>query len=115
MDLGAWKDEAAAKEYQSTKPGGEVVFDVTKWLSRVTLDIIGVGAFLGTRFYGMAADALVLAAGFGYEFNALDKEENKLAGAFASMMCVFLALRSSLLTPSVAGHLPQLVRRSTAS
>lgn len=40
---------------------------MSTWFGRVTLDIIGI-------------------AGFGYQFGALDDNENKLAGAFSSMM-----------------------------
>jgi hypothetical protein len=45
----------------------EAVLDVSRWLSRVTLDVIGT-------------------AGFGYEFGAITGEKNELAEVFQKML-----------------------------
>lgn len=66
-ETSAFKDEESAKTYRDEKREGEIVFDVSPWLSKVTLDIIGV-------------------AGFGYEFDSLDGKENKLGNAFNGML-----------------------------
>jgi len=47
--------------------GDNVEIDVTKWMSRATLDIIGL-------------------AGFGYPFESLTNEDNELARAFSAML-----------------------------
>ncbi|GAA6043615.1 hypothetical protein JCM8097_008290 [Rhodosporidiobolus ruineniae] len=71
LDKDAWKDDAALSAFSSAQASNppsqpEVVLELCKWLNRVTLDIIGV-------------------AGFGYEFNALESEENQLGKAFSRM------------------------------
>lgn len=43
MELEAWKDEDTMREYQSSKPEGEIVLDVSKWHTKLTLDVIGLG------------------------------------------------------------------------
>jgi len=58
-------DDALAA-YQSSKPEGEIVLNVSTWLSRVTLDVIGQ-------------------AGFGYSFGAVEGKTTKLAEAFQNM------------------------------
>ncbi|GAA6058936.1 hypothetical protein JCM10212_002888 [Sporobolomyces blumeae] len=62
----AFVSPEAAAEYRKTKREGDITIDIMPWLSRVTLDIIGV-------------------AGFGYEFNSLARSSNALATAFAGM------------------------------
>ncbi|GAA5971155.1 hypothetical protein JCM11641_004165 [Rhodosporidiobolus odoratus] len=66
LDETAWKNAAAAEAYQAKHPEGEIVLEVSKWLSRLTLDIIGL-------------------AGFGYPFHALDQETTALGTAFTTM------------------------------
>ena len=58
----------ASEDYGKSAEGkkGEVAFDVSKDLSKVTLDIIGE-------------------AGFGSRFNAIDNGENPLVKSFQSM------------------------------
>ncbi|GAA5911789.1 cytochrome P450 [Sporobolomyces salmoneus] len=59
--------ESYRKEKKETgKESQEATIDIMPWLSRLTLDIIGV-------------------AGFGYEFDSLNRSSNPLATAFASM------------------------------
>lgn len=67
VDFKAFKDEEAADKYESKKPEGEIVLDVSPWLSRMTLDIISL-------------------TGFGTEFNTLDGQSNQLADAFSKML-----------------------------
>ncbi|GAA5896422.1 hypothetical protein JCM6882_001009 [Rhodosporidiobolus microsporus] len=65
-DEAAWKDTTVAKAYEAQRPDGEVTFELVRWLNRLTLDIIGI-------------------TGFGYHFNALEQEDNKLGKAFSTM------------------------------
>lgn len=66
VDVKAFKDQAAADVYSATRPEGETVVEVSSWLSKVTLDIIGM-------------------TGFGYAFNSLGGESNELANAFSGL------------------------------
>ncbi|GAA5844471.1 hypothetical protein JCM9279_006316 [Rhodotorula babjevae] len=66
VDETAWRDELQRGEWEKDHPEGEVVFDIAKWLGRVTLDIIGD-------------------AGFGYSFNAVSQSGNSLGRAFSTM------------------------------
>lgn len=52
---------------EEDKKGDYTVMNVYPWLSRVTLDIIGL-------------------AGFDYEFHAMDSEDNELANVFQNML-----------------------------
>ncbi|GAA5882286.1 hypothetical protein JCM1840_005437 [Sporobolomyces johnsonii] len=65
-DDAAFASKEAARAYRDSKPEGEVAIEVLTWLSRATLDIIGV-------------------AGFGYHFNALSRSSNALATVFSGM------------------------------
>jgi hypothetical protein len=66
-DATAWKDADAAQAYKAVKPEGESVIELTQWLNRLTLDIIGL-------------------CGFGYAFESLEgKKENRLGQAFTTM------------------------------
>ncbi|VDC07112.1 unnamed protein product [Peniophora sp. CBMAI 1063] len=56
-----WKDEEIA-----SAPGGEAMFNVHKWLSRTTLDIIGD-------------------AGFGFEFGSLDGKSSELSSVYDNL------------------------------
>ncbi|GAA6003065.1 hypothetical protein JCM10207_001969 [Rhodosporidiobolus poonsookiae] len=68
VDENAWKDATAVEEYRASRPkdADDVVLELTAWLNRLTLDIIGT-------------------TGFGYEFNALDRDTTPLGTAFGSM------------------------------
>lgn len=66
-DEKAFPDAEAYERYRTEKRDKEeATLDIMPWLSRLTLDIIGV-------------------AGFGYEFDAIHQSGNKLAAAFAGM------------------------------
>lgn len=65
-DPSCFKDVATSAAYQTSKPDDEIVLEVSRWLSRVTLDVIGE-------------------AGFGYEFGALEGKTSKLADAFSDL------------------------------
>lgn len=60
-------EEAIHNAREEEKKGEYTVLNVYPWLSRVTLDIIGL-------------------AGFDYEFGALDNEDNELANVFQNML-----------------------------
>ncbi|KAM0747058.1 putative cytochrome P450, partial [Meredithblackwellia eburnea MCA 4105] len=61
-----WVDKVNSGE-DSRKEDNETVIEVSKWLSRVTLDIIGL-------------------AGFGYNFSSLDGQNTALGDAFSVML-----------------------------
>ncbi|GAA5872942.1 hypothetical protein JCM8547_003270 [Rhodosporidiobolus lusitaniae] len=65
-DEAAFKNADAMQADNGTRPQGESVVELTRWLNRLTLDIIGV-------------------AGFGYEFNSLEQSGNRLGEAFSTM------------------------------
>ncbi|GAA5932238.1 cytochrome P450 [Sporobolomyces koalae] len=67
-DEKAFPSAEAFEQYRKGKSSssGEVTIDIMPWLSRLTLDIIGM-------------------TGFGYRFDSLNRSENKLAMAFAGM------------------------------
>jgi len=71
---------------ESSKQGGTGRIDVLSWLSRATLDIIGL-------------------AGFNYEFNALSDQQNELNDAFAQ---VFKAGQRLTIIPFIRGFFPLL-------
>lgn len=71
---------------ESSKQGGTGRIDILSWLSRATLDIIGL-------------------AGFNYKFNALSNEKNELNTAFAQM---FKAGQRITLVPVLRGLFPLL-------
>ncbi|KAK4051461.1 hypothetical protein OIV83_002945 [Microbotryomycetes sp. JL201] len=75
QDDRAHKDDAAAQTYLDQKPEGENVIEVSHWLSRATLDVIGD-------------------AGFGYHFGAVSGERNSLADAFQAMISPSLGVRT---------------------
>lgn len=67
VDERAFKDSATAHAYYAEKPApGHAVIEVSNWMSKVTLDIIG-------------------RTGFGYSFNSLDSAQNDLASAFNAL------------------------------
>ena len=57
-----WKDEVIA-----TDPSGSPMIDVTRWMSRMTLDVIGE-------------------AGFDYNFGALDDSNNPLSAVYKDLL-----------------------------
>lgn len=67
VDARTFKNDDELAAYKASKPADETVLDVSRWLSRVTLDVIGT-------------------AGFGYEFGAITGEHNDLAEAFQKMI-----------------------------
>ncbi|KAL8279020.1 hypothetical protein RQP46_008689 [Phenoliferia psychrophenolica] len=68
VDTGAFKSKAKLQEFKDTRTDqGEIVLDVMKWVNRLALDLIGL-------------------AGFGYNFEALEKKGNLLGDAFCSML-----------------------------
>jgi cytochrome P450 len=73
---------------ESRKTGGTVRIDVLSWLSRMTLDVIGL-------------------AGFNYKFNALSNgpQKNELNQAFDT---VFRAGNTFSITPMIRGMVPAL-------
>ncbi len=66
-----FSSEEAEAAYKTSKAPDdeEAVLEVSRWYARVTLDIIGL-------------------TGFGYDFNALSGEKNKLGEAFSGMLFV---------------------------
>ncbi|SGY17567.1 BQ5605_C015g07821 [Microbotryum silenes-dioicae] len=66
-DATSFSSSEKADEYAKSHEEGEVMLEVTKWLSRLTLDIIGM-------------------AGFGYDFGALSGQKNELGEAFQLML-----------------------------
>jgi cytochrome P450 len=68
---------------------GQVTIEVSRWLSRATLDALGKAAF-------------------DYEFGALDNAENKLAKAYENLMTDAYAVTSSgkVFVQQLLGHLP---------
>lgn len=68
--------------------GGPVRIDILSWLSRTTLDIIGLaGNDFDCRDYKFEPRGLLYASGFNYEFNALNVNEkpNELNEAFSTI------------------------------
>lgn len=57
-----WKDETIA-----TDPTGSPTIDVTKWISRMTLDVIGEAAF-------------------DYDFGALDNSDSALSAVYKNLL-----------------------------
>lgn len=57
-----WKDEVIA-----TDPTGSPTVDITKWMSRMTLDVIGE-------------------AGFDYDFGALDDSDSLLSAVYRNLL-----------------------------
>ena len=51
VDETAWRDDEQRDAWQRERTEGEIVHDVCKWLSRVTLDIIGDGALFVPRVH----------------------------------------------------------------
>lgn len=56
-----WKDEMASES------SGSPTIDITKWISRMTLDVIGE-------------------AGFDYNFGALDNTDSALAAVYKNLL-----------------------------
>ncbi|KAK4702381.1 hypothetical protein P7C70_g3843, partial [Phenoliferia sp. Uapishka_3] len=81
-DQRAFKSPAAMEDFKASAEDGVIAIEVMKWMSRLTLDIIG-------------------RAGFGYSFDSLDEKENLLGDAFSGL------LSSSVSTPSPRGLLIQ--------
>jgi hypothetical protein len=64
------------------KPEGETI-EVLSWLTRATLDIIGLAGKLTWTYRVLQ---LTLPKGFGYDFRSLeDKDKNELAKAYAEL------------------------------
>lgn len=57
-----WKDEEVA-----TDPDGSLTIEITKWLSRATLDVIGE-------------------TGFDYSFGALDNSGSALSAVYKNLL-----------------------------
>lgn len=57
-----WKDEEIASD-----PSGSPTIDITKWMSRMTLDVIGE-------------------AGFDYDFGALDNSDSALSAVYKNLL-----------------------------
>ncbi|CEQ41993.1 SPOSA6832_03754 [Sporobolomyces salmonicolor] len=93
-DDAAFASKEAARVYRDSKPDGEVAIEVLAWLSRLTLDIIGV-------------------AGFGYQFNALSRSSNALASVFSGMFSPRASAAGKRQTPArffLQRTLSQLIR-----
>jgi hypothetical protein len=74
-----WKDDVI-----SLDPTGQPVINVTTWLSRTTLDIIGEGecsASVKTVFY-----MILCVAGFDFHFGSLDNEMTPLARQYENLL-----------------------------
>lgn len=89
---------------ESSKQGGTGRIDILSWLSRATLDIIGLA---GAYIFGVVQQSIfkALFAGFNYKFNALSNEKNELNTAFAQM---FKAGQRITLVPVLRGLFPLL-------
>ncbi|SCV68844.1 BQ2448_965 [Microbotryum intermedium] len=66
-DANVFASREKMAEWEENREEGEVVLDVLKWLSKLTLDTIGV-------------------AGFGYDFGALSETSSELASAFQEVL-----------------------------
>lgn len=53
-DLKAFKDDETTKAYNDNRPEGEIVVELSQWLSKVTLDIIGISR---SFHYGLMTNA----------------------------------------------------------
>lgn len=65
-----------------------MVFDLTTWISKATLDAMGVGMSNCQR---MAAIALIhFVAAFDYHFGTLDNTNDELGNAYANLWSVLM-------------------------
>jgi len=73
-----WKDEVIYQDHT-----GQPVINVTPWLSRMTLDIIGEGmcrVMVGSRVY------IPYIAGFDFHFGSLDNKKTELASQYENLL-----------------------------
>jgi alkylphenol/PAH-inducible cytochrome P450 monooxygenase len=72
-----WKDQLL-----ENKPNGKVIA-VNKWLSRMTLDIIGESMYAHSP--ASLISMFICLAAFQFEFGALDNSENEVSKAYDNM------------------------------
>ena len=69
--------------------------NVTRWLSRTTLDIVGNGKHTSLNFLvnvkTQIVDSYLNPASFDYDFGALEDKENELASAFKNLLQVAIS------------------------
>jgi hypothetical protein len=76
-----WKEEVI-----SADPSGQPVINVTGWLSRTTLDIIGEGSYPTlVLVYGIII-LTHLQAGFGFQFGSLDDVKTPLRDQYENIL-----------------------------
>ena len=90
---------------ESSKQGGTGRIDVLSWLSRATLDIIGLAGQYFLAILPRNRSSLLSTSGFNYRFNALSDEQNELSDAFAQM---FRAGQKLTIIPFLRGFFPFL-------
>ena len=72
----------------SADPSGQPVINVTGWLSRTTLDIIGEGSYPTLiRVRGIVILTHVQ-AGFGFQFGSLDNVKTPLGDQYKNLLYV---------------------------
>jgi hypothetical protein len=89
---------------ESLKQGGSRRIDVLSWLSKATLDVIGLAGVYGSDPLDHLSTSNL--AGFNYRFDALSSEINELNDVFAMM---FRSGRTLTIIPMLKGHLPFLL------
>jgi hypothetical protein len=101
----AWESEVRKEDDSSQPP----TIDVLSWLSRMTLDVIGLAGMLS---FSVACELYLTAGycfalGFNYKFNALSegKERNELNQAFSK---IFETNASVSIIPLLRGFFPAL-------
>jgi hypothetical protein len=78
-----WKEEVI-----SADPSGQPVINVTGWLSRTTLDIIGEGSYTTLVLVRGIVILTRLKAGFGFQFGSLDNVETSLGDHYKNLLYV---------------------------
>uniref|UniRef100_A0A0W0G9B1 Cytochrome p450 n=2 Tax=Moniliophthora roreri TaxID=221103 RepID=A0A0W0G9B1_MONRR len=94
-----WKSEINEAE------NGEARLDALSWLSRMTLDIIGLAGMVLADSRCLQAVNVIDPTGFNYTFSSLSGKPNELNEAFTTL---FAQTSSFGVWPMLQGHLPIL-------
>jgi hypothetical protein len=88
---------------ESTKEGSNGRVEILSWLSKMTLDVIGLaGACLPLFLYSLYPNFLI---GFNYSFDALSDKKSELNEAFST---IFRSGTRLSLIPIIKGMFPAL-------
>ena len=60
-------------------------FNVAHWLSRATFDVIGIAGWFLSLFFISFRPWFTVCSGFGYEFNAIQEENEEVYMAYKVM------------------------------